>query len=140
MTHYDFWQKPGHEIGFSSFQESPGALLQDSRLKVGCLDVINHLLERLKKDEKPMIIGFPTALHLHSRYTRDEILSAFGINQFGKKSSRRERCSRNYIFELRTSLCNPQENGKKFFSHHSLPRLRNPRRSFSLAVSKCCPP
>ncbi|WP_319416005.1 DUF3427 domain-containing protein [Marispirochaeta aestuarii] len=90
MAHYDFWQKPGSELGFSSLQESLGALLQDSPLKIECFDVINHLLERLKTDEKPMIIGFPAALHLHSRYTRDEILSAFGIHRFGKKSSSRE--------------------------------------------------
>ena len=120
MAHYDFWQKPGSELGFSSLQESLGALLQDSPLKIECFDVINHLLERLKTDEKPMIIGFPAALHLHSRYTRDEILSAFGIHRFGKKSSSREGAVEIKTLNCELLFVTLKKNGKKFFTHHAL--------------------
>ena len=90
MAHYDFWQKPGKEHGFNSLEESLSALVRDSRLKDECIEVVEQILDNLGVEEVPMEIGFPSALHLHARYTRDEILAAFGENRFDKKSSSRE--------------------------------------------------
>ncbi len=90
MAHYDFWQKPGKEFGFYSLEESLSALFRDIRLKVECFDVIKQLLDFLDIEELPMDIGFSSALKIHARYTRDEILAAFGENRFDKKSSSRE--------------------------------------------------
>ena len=90
MAHYDFWQKPGTELGFNSLEESLGAMVRDNTLRTECLDVVNHIIERLDTNELSIEIGFPTALNLHARYTRDEILAAFGENRFDRKSSSRE--------------------------------------------------
>ncbi|MBF0408887.1 MAG: DUF3427 domain-containing protein [Candidatus Riflebacteria bacterium] len=100
MTHYDFWQKPGKELGFSSLEESLKALIRDEHLKSECLDVLNKILEKIDTNELPMNIGFPTALKLHARYSRDEILAAFGENQFEKKSGSREG-----VVEIKTLNC-----------------------------------
>jgi len=90
MAHYDFWQKPGKDFGFDSLEESLAALVRDDRLKTECIEVIEQRLDSLDMEEIPMDIGFPTALHVHARYTRDEILAAFGVYQFKKKPSFRE--------------------------------------------------
>ena len=90
MAHYDFWQKPGHMFGFASLDESLSALCSDEKLKDECLAVLHQVLGSLETEEVPMDIGIPSALNVHARYTRDEILAAFGENSFDKKSSNRE--------------------------------------------------
>ncbi len=90
MAHYDFWQKPGKEFRFSSLEESLAALVRDSRLKDECIEVVKEILDVLDVEENSMDIGFISALKVHARYTRDEILAAFGENRFDKKSSSRE--------------------------------------------------
>jgi superfamily II DNA or RNA helicase len=90
MAHYDFWQKPGKEFGFSSLEDSLIAIVRDLRLKDECCDVIDRILDSLDVEEIPMDVGFPSALMMHARYARDEILAAFGENRFDKKSSSRE--------------------------------------------------
>lgn len=100
MAHYDFWQKPGKEFGFDSLEESLSALARDSRLKDECIEVVKLILDGLDVEELPMEISFPSALHLHARYTRDEILAAFGENRFERKSSNREG-----VIEIKSMNC-----------------------------------
>lgn len=90
MVHFDFWQQAGEGLGFNSLAESLSALVRDERLKKECVDVVEQILNSLNIEEWPMDVGFPSALKVHARYTRDEILSAFGAHRFEKKSSSRE--------------------------------------------------
>ncbi len=90
MVHYDFWQKPGALIGMRNLKESLSAIRRDELLRNECVDVIDNILDKLEVYEMPLDLGFPIAIKLHSRYTRDEILAAFGENSFSKKSSSRE--------------------------------------------------
>lgn len=100
MMHYDFWQKSGKDVGFKTLNESLSALKRDSRLKEECIEVIKRILDSLDVEESPMKIGFPSALNIHARYTRDEILAAFGENSFEKRSSSREG-----VVELKSLNC-----------------------------------
>lgn len=90
MAHYDFWQKPGKDFGFSSLNESLAALCRDSLLKTECIDVVEKIIDGIEIEEYSMKVGFNSALKVHSRYTRDEILAAFGEHRFDKKSNSRE--------------------------------------------------
>ena len=90
MVHYDFWQKPGVNFGYHSLEESLRALGQDDVLCEELEAVLELALERIEIQELPMKIGIPLALNLHARYSRDQILAAFGEHQFDKKSSSRE--------------------------------------------------
>jgi len=90
MVHYDFWQKPGKELGFKTIDESISALGKDNSLVSELAEVIDILLYELDVAEHPMNIDNPNALKLHARYNRDQVLSAFGVNSFDKKSSSRE--------------------------------------------------
>ena len=85
MVHYDFWQKPGPTQGFNSLQESLQALGRDSVLCEELNSVLKLALARIEIQELPMEIGLPIALNLHARYSRDQILAAFGEHQFDKK-------------------------------------------------------
>ena len=84
MVHYDFWQRPGLSDGFSTLNESLIALAVEPQLVATCVDVLELLLDRLDISEMPMDLEFPNALQLHGRYSRDQILAAFGENHFEK--------------------------------------------------------
>lgn len=90
MVHYDFWQKPGSELGFISLAESLSALVRDTQLRDECIEVIERCRNALDVEEITMDIGTPIAIQMHARYARDEILAAFGENRFDTKSSSRE--------------------------------------------------
>jgi superfamily II DNA or RNA helicase len=90
MMHYDFWQKSVRDKGFDSLEDSLQLLRRDSKLINECLSVIEVILESMSTLELDMEIGFKSAIKLHSRYTRDQILAAFGENGFDIKSSSQE--------------------------------------------------
>lgn len=90
MVHYDFWQKPGSEFGFTSLEDSLSALTRDKRLRDECIEVVELRRAAIEVEEITMDIGIQTAIQMHARYSRDEILAAFGENRFDKKSSSRE--------------------------------------------------
>jgi superfamily II DNA or RNA helicase len=87
MLHYDVWQNEG---GFD--------LLEDSIRKIGAnpilveeiKEVLEFLIEKIDFKELPIELPYNQPLKLHSRYTRDQILSAFKLSTFSKKSSNRE--------------------------------------------------
>ncbi len=90
MVHYDFWQKAGKELGFSSLKESLRVLVEDDSLRQECIESVETMLDQLDVQEIPMQLAYPSVLNIHARYSRDEILAAFGENRFEKKSSSRE--------------------------------------------------
>ena len=89
MTHYDFWQQPGKDFNFKTIEESLLFLASDSILRTEFIDVISLAIGRIDTEEIDMGLS-GTALKLHSRYTRDEILASFGVHTFEKKYSSRE--------------------------------------------------
>jgi superfamily II DNA or RNA helicase/HKD family nuclease len=80
MLYWDIWDKPGPALGYASLDDTFMTLAADTRATAELAEVIDLLLNRLDVIELPMSIGEPIVLHLHARYTRDEILSAFGTN------------------------------------------------------------
>ncbi|MDI6402205.1 DUF3427 domain-containing protein [Balneolaceae bacterium ANBcel3] len=90
MLHYDFWQTPGSELGYSSLQESLKAMTDDPLLNQEVVSVLELLLDAIDTEELPMQLTFPSAIQLHARYSRDQILAAFGAHRFDKKTSNRE--------------------------------------------------
>lgn len=114
MAHYDFWQKPGKEFGFGSLEESIAALARDSRLKAECIEVVEQILNSLDVEEIPMELGFESALKMHARYTRDQILAAFGENRFDKKSSSREGVVEIKSLNIELLFVTLQKTDKKF--------------------------
>ncbi|ABE53596.1 type III restriction enzyme, res subunit [Shewanella denitrificans OS217] len=89
MCHYNFWDKSGAELGFTSIKQSLAAL-RHAQLQAELLDVISLLIERIHHNELEMLIPAIPSLKVHSRYTREQILAASGASYFGKKSTARE--------------------------------------------------
>ncbi|WP_417528386.1 DUF3427 domain-containing protein [Marinomonas shanghaiensis] len=89
MCHYDFWQKSGIELGFSSLQASLKAL-DNVHLRAELVDVLTILINRIQHQELPMLDVISNPLTSHARYTREQILVGFGASTFEKRSPARE--------------------------------------------------
>jgi hypothetical protein len=84
MLHYDVWQNSDQ---FSSLDESMASIGQNSMLVDEIIEVISLLLDRIDFMEHDAGLKYSQPLKLHSRYTRDQILSAFRFSTFVKKRS-----------------------------------------------------
>ena len=89
MCHYDFWQKPGPDVGFASLAQS---IKQLSHLGVAqeLADVIRWQLARIKHELLDMTDLPEVPLKVHARYAREQILAAFGATTFERQPPARE--------------------------------------------------
>lgn len=87
MLHYDIWQKPK---GFDSLEESIKAIGVNSVLVDEIVEVLEILIDEIGFKELDINLPYEQPLKVHARYTRDQILAAFGLSTFEKKSSNRE--------------------------------------------------
>lgn len=99
MLHYDIWQNAG---GFDSLEESIEAIGRNKVLVEEIKEVMEILIDNIDFKEMDINLPYQQPLKVHSRYTRDQILSAFGLSTFDKKSSSREGVAVNS--ELNTEL------------------------------------
>ncbi len=87
MLHYDVWQDEG---GFESLEASIKSIGKNKILNLEIIQILEILIEKIDYLESEIQLPYQQPLKLHSRYTRDQILSAFGFHTFMKKSSNRE--------------------------------------------------
>ncbi len=87
MLHYDVWQDPA---GFDSLNESIFAIGRNPILVKEIIETLTYLIDKIAHIELNIDLPYPMPLKAHSRYTKDQILAAFGENTFLKKSSNRE--------------------------------------------------
>ena len=99
MLHYDVWQKEG---GFVSLEKSIHQIGINMVLVEEVKEVLELLIDKIDFKELPVQLPYEQPLKLHSRYTRDQILSAFKFSSFDKKSSNREGTALNK--DLKTEL------------------------------------
>ncbi len=108
MLHYDVWQNAG---GFGSLEKSIHAIGKNEILNNEIIELLELLVDRIDFLEREIILPFQQPLKLHGRYTRDQILSAFGFSSFEEKSSIREGIafSKKYNIELLFVTLNKSE-------------------------------
>ncbi len=87
MIHYDVWQVAG---GFKTLEESIRAIGNNKTLTEEIIEVLEILIDRIDFLEIKIYLPYSQPLQLHSRYTRDQILSAFGFYSLNQKPSYRE--------------------------------------------------
>ena len=87
MLHYDVWQTIGN---VKSIEESIKSIGKNIVLTKEILEVLEILIEKIDFIEKEILLDYSQPLKIHSRYTREQILAAFGDSIFLKKSSNRE--------------------------------------------------
>lgn len=86
MLYYDVWQNPGK---FSTLEESIKAIGANPVLVNEIIEILEILLNRVDFVEREIQLPYKQPLKVHARYTRDQILVAFGMNTFEKSSSNR---------------------------------------------------
>lgn len=87
MLHYDFWQNAG---GFQSLEASIQAIGLNKQIVNEMIQVLEIRIDQIGFMELEIDLPYDQPLKLHSRYTRDQILAAFGFSTFKTKSSNRE--------------------------------------------------
>ncbi|MBK8701373.1 MAG: DUF3427 domain-containing protein [Saprospiraceae bacterium] len=92
MLHYDIWQTPG---GFESLESSISEIGRNKVLLSEIIEVLEYLVDNIDFKELDIKLPYHQPLKVHARYTRDQILSAFGFSTFEKISSSREGVAEN---------------------------------------------
>ena len=92
MLHYDFTQSSTRNLTLTESVQKLGA---NKVLKDEIVEVLEHLIDRLNFKELEIHLPYVQPLKVHSRYTRDQILVAFGFSTLEKKSSNREGVAEN---------------------------------------------
>lgn len=82
MLHYDVWQNAG---GFESLEESINQIGKNKIFVKEIIEVLNILIDRIDFKEIDIILPYQQPLKVHARYTREQILVAFGKTTFKKK-------------------------------------------------------
>ena len=84
MLHYDVWQNVG---SFSSIEESIKEIGNNEILVNEIIEVLEILISKIDFKELDIKLPYNQPLKLHARYTRDQILVAFKMSTFDKRSS-----------------------------------------------------
>lgn len=92
MLHYDVWQSAG---GFDSLEKSINAINNNKVLVKEIIEVLELLIDKVDFKEIDIQLPYNQPLKLHARYTRDQILAAFGLSTFDRKSPSREGVAEN---------------------------------------------
>jgi superfamily II DNA or RNA helicase len=92
MLHYDVWQNAG---GFENLEKSIKEIGKNKILLSEIIEVLEYLIDKIDFKELEIVLPYNQPLKLHARYTRDQILVAFGLSTFDKKSSSREGAAEN---------------------------------------------
>ncbi len=87
MLYYDFWQEPAI---FDTLNEGIKYIGKNPLLAKELKEIIHILMSNINYVEHDLKLPYPCPLKVHSRYTREQILSAFGQNSMIKKSSSKE--------------------------------------------------
>jgi hypothetical protein len=87
MLYYDVWQSAAR---FESLDASIRAIGENEVLVQEIIEVLEILVDRVDFKEFDIDLPYHQPLKIHARYTRDQILAAFGFSTFEKKSSNRE--------------------------------------------------
>ena len=82
MLYYDFFQEAKR---FDSLEEGIRYIGENRLLTNELKNVLELLSQKINYMEYDLNLPFETPIKVHSRYTREQILSGFGVNSFEKK-------------------------------------------------------
>ena len=111
MLYYDIWQDAG---SFKSLEESLKFIGKNQVLVEEIIELLELLLDKIDFLEKEIDLPFKQPLKIHSRYTREQILAAFGFSTFNKKSSNREGYAESKILNAEVLFIDLTKSEKDF--------------------------
>lgn len=113
MLHYDIWKEEG---GFDSLEESICEIGKNKVLIREIIEVLEILIDQIDFKELNIKLPYKQPLKVHSRYTRGQILAAFGLSTFEKKSSSREGVAVNPVLNTELLFINLVKSEENFSS------------------------
>ena len=99
MLHYDVWQTAG---GVVNLEKSIRAIGANKVLVDEIIELMELLIDKVNFKEFDIHLPYKQPLKVHARYTRDQIIAAFGFSTFERKYPSREGVA--YNEELNTEL------------------------------------
>lgn len=111
MLHYDVWQKAG---GFATIEESIRSIGKNKVLVEEMIEVLEILEDKIDFREIDLQLPYHQPLKVHARYTRDQILAAFGLSTFDRKSSSREGVAENTVLNTELLFINLVKSEENF--------------------------
>lgn len=112
MLHYDFWQKA---MGSMTLTESIAALGSNPHYVEEIKAYLTLRISLIDFEEIPCdSLPYVQPLQVHARYTRDQILAAFGLSTLGKQSSNREGSAENKALNTELLFINLQKSEEEF--------------------------
>jgi len=87
MLYYDFFQEANR---FNTLEEGIKYIGENRLLTNELKEVLELLSQKINYMEYDLNLPFETPIKVHSRYTREQILSGFGVNSFERRTSSRE--------------------------------------------------
>ncbi len=89
MCYYDFWGEAGQDLNFSTMGLAFEAL-RNVRLQQELVEVLEVLINRVHDIEGTGELGAHDVIRVHARYTRQQILTGYGVSTFDRQSFSRE--------------------------------------------------
>jgi superfamily II DNA or RNA helicase len=111
MLHYDVWQKAE---GFNSLEESILEIGKNKILVEEIIEVLEIIIDNIDFKELDIKLPYSQPLKLHARYTRDQILAAFKLSSFERKSPSREGVAENQQLNTELLFINLIKSEEKF--------------------------
>ncbi|TDQ79766.1 DUF3427 domain-containing protein [Sphingobacterium yanglingense] len=112
MLHYDFWQDATSNISLKESIETIG-LNKDYVAEIK--EYLQLRIDAIDFEESECLnLEYKQPLQLHARYTRDQILAAFGLSTLDKKSSNREGTAENKLINTELLFINLQKSEEDF--------------------------
>ena len=111
MLHYDVWQKAE---GFNTLEESINEIGLNKILVEEIIEVLEILIDKIDFKEIDIKLPYSQPLKVHARYTRDQILVAFGFTTFERKSPIREGVAENQNLNTELLFINLMKSEEKF--------------------------
>lgn len=87
MLYYDVWQVDGL---FPTMEDAFHQIGKNEVLINEIIEVVRLLIDKIDHVEREIKLPYFQPLKIHSRYTREQVLAAFELSKFSKKSSNRE--------------------------------------------------
>ncbi len=102
MFHYSLWQKSLNSLNLNSLADGLKRLISNKFMVKELKELLDYNYRHIQFVDKHIALGCPCPLDLHSRYIRDEVLSAFGLSTPTYKADLREGVK--YIERYKTDL------------------------------------
>src|SRR5690606_2990930 len=111
MLHYDFWQQDSDK----SLKETIGEIGKNQTYVDEIKAYLRMRIDLIDFEENSIVeLGYDQPLKIHARYTRDQILVAFGLSTLDKMSTNREGVAENKDLNIELLFVNLQKSEEDF--------------------------